>query len=427
MPTAYFAVVHDTSIQFIRNTRKHSIELLMVKNDGVTAAELVTDFCRRLKNDYSYYGQPFAVLLDNHHAFTYIRKFEALAPVHLHDQLKRLQNDRSVLNYTTRQVANASLLVAQGIDKEYLAHLTQSFETYDVPVTMITTLSSYLALYADLTTVVGPSMNILVWSETEYSYLGTNSKGAIFSGVSIGNALTEEEIELPIDSLLADVRPDAITKFSLGGGSSKDSFPLSKLSRRGHNANRRHFPVLKPVSTSRLSRAVVVAQNSLKLLLLVLLILFAVSGTVALVSMSRPAADSRFANLYQDLYIRKYSLERERDSLDALASQQVTRAGKSQNAAALVSLFCQSKPYGLALNSISIRRSGTDSVVVEVAGTSKTETGIFTYNQQLNTLSDPIPVTIGSFRPEIVAVGGQPDTVLSFKLSMVFNEQADRQ
>jgi hypothetical protein len=424
-PAMYFMVIHEKSIQFLRVGGRHIEIVFTVSNSDKESDELVSKFCENLKKTKTYYGQPFAVLIDNHDSFTYIKRYQSIQPTVLRDQLKLFQDSRTTLNFSTKESQHGSLVVIQGIDTEYLNQITSTLNKHECQVMFITTFSAYLAMNTNLANATNSSLSIIQWSQEEYTYFGSTAKGIVFSGTcEFGSNSSMDDTIQQIKSIffpeIDNLKP---TIYSQNQSKDSKTRSVSSLLNKGQVINQRQKALYKTTPTSRTALIFVTASNSMKLLFFVFLSLTLVSGISSLVS--KPSLiNNQTVTQYQDLYFQKTTLEHQIDSLNQIISTAKSPSRQKINPSTLFSIFCQNRYSGLSLNMITIKGFSKDSAVVEATGTSPNEANIFAYNQDLNKLSQPFPVIISSFRPEIVSINGQQDTVLSFKQSMVLYEKS---
>lgn len=428
-PVTYLVIIRSKHILFARNSGNSSKVLLQTEDESLGLKELCPEFFKLLQSHESYYGQPITILIDSSRAFTYIREYSEFQPAILKEKLQELRSDRTVLNFATKQMHGSTIVIIQGIDKEFLELLSKETELRGLPVVSVTTLAGYLAMNSKVVGQQNLQLHLMWWAPGQYTYLGMTSEHSIFSGA--GEVSTDASAEHILGQIkhtfFGDSEPVTVVSYYVTTAAQKRGLSIASVFKRGHVFSGASKPLARTISPSRTARIFCTALNSIKLLLVVLSALTAVAAATAIKVGSTSQADPEIVARYQDLYTRKSELQYELDSLRNVESSSPRKALGVTNAAALFSLFCQDDYPGLSLNSISLKRSNGDSVIVEASGIARGESVIFRYSKDLNALSSPVPVAISSFRPEVINVNGTVDTVLNFRLGMVmYEKQSDK-
>jgi len=414
----YFIIVSEDNLCCLRVVGTKQVDLVLSKEWG-DSIESFERFVQELKDSPSYYGQPVEILLNNNHAFTYIKRTDKLSPAQIMDEIKTIQSEGIAFFYQNEQTKSGRYLIAQGIEKEYLGSIETICESEGLLVTGITTLASFL--FPKLSIPEPGQTSIMLFDFTAFrSCLLFNKSGQVL----YERCHTNEDLGSTIESIrslyLGGEDQSIPIIYSLQ--SNKNEFGLSNILGNRFKDYNRSKSVSHKLSTSRLAKTVAIAMSSLKLLMFII-------GTVSILSLLTTGimslsvtGDDELISQYQKLYTNKQGLLRCSDSLQTIQRGLKTNKSTNFDPGAILSTFCQTRYKGLHLNGISIRPMEGDSVLVELIGSARREHTIFQYNQALNELTKPYHLNINSIVPEITGSRNNVDTLINFKLSMVIKD-----
>jgi hypothetical protein len=414
---SYFILIHQNSFQFVRISGR-CLTVRPESSSESSESQNIASFLSQVVKGPLYYGQPIGLLLDSLQSFSFIKQYENSQTSKIRDDLKSLSTSGVVVNHVLRTGKDSTLVVAQGIDSEFLQGIVKTCNQVGLNLLYVSTLPAYLALNAKLLDRNTESLSEFLWSASQVGFLGSKADGTVCY-VSI-RSLAGEDHRTKIASLLFghELAP-TVSRFI--AYPKKQDKPLGSLFRRGHNIPRQDRILFKTAPTSRMARGTLVMSNSLKLLTGILATLLVVVCAFWLVYHPSNSPVSPAEEKYQTAYSDNLQLQRTVDSLNSATHHQPSRKS-AYSPAAVLSLFCQGKPGGLWLNGLTLKRFGADSVSVEASGMARNSQTVFGYQGEVSGLSKSLPLTVLSMHPEVVATGGQPDTVLSFKLGATIHE-----
>ncbi|MFZ1683931.1 MAG: hypothetical protein WAU88_07330, partial [Candidatus Zixiibacteriota bacterium] len=175
-------------------------------------------------------------------------------------------------------------------------------------------------------------------------------------------------------------------------------------------------PLFKDSRVSKVVRAAQVVSNSLRLLIYIFAATGAIAASVFVATRQTESSTTGNTSMYQAIYSDNLEMRRTVDSLKSL----LLRPGDSKvvegEPAAILSMFCQEKVPGIWLNSLTVRRTASDSVSIEAVGMARNSQAVFVLQKAVVDQPGSPPIALVSLHPEVVSMGSQTDTVQSFKL-----------
>ncbi len=344
----YVAVFHDDRAELVRLSGGKRRDVVLQVGAEASEEATATRFFATMSKSSAYYGQPFAVLINNSKAFSYATQLTGVDPAVLRKRLQLLSGEQHEFRWSIERINGEDYVIGQGVAGDYLAHLRKSIEAARMPVRGLGTLAAQWA----------PSI--------------------------LNGAATDRQ---------ALYRHPTVMPY--------------------------HF------QTSESARWRQRSLNVGRLLTAVLAAIALASAIIALAfATGRADYDLDDIRRYQLLYSAKLEME----AHIAQTRRELAHADRSRPvetySAPLVSVFCQYRVTGVYLTRLAVRHWGGDSTTVEAKGIARRESQSFAYATSLNSFVAASGFAVRSITPEVVASMGQPDTVQSFRLSLVQHGQS---
>lgn len=426
-PVEYFVIVSDRSVQFIRVRGRDRIDLLLHRMAQDNTGQTFDAFCQELIRHPSFTGQPIKLLIDNDHAFTYIKRLDKVTPAQLFDKLTSIPKDNLETSQTTFAAGSSKIFVWQGIDRAYLDSIKQSISQTGLSVTDISTLAAHFLIGGLCPEPDQSAACLYRLSPNEQWYSIFTTKGDILfdrlpesitdsDPTNIFDQLTES-YGLPSDTDVTMYDNTQDTKPQV----TKSMRPVGELFRLGSRKQKTLRPLSHMTDSSRTTNILKVACNSARLLATIvvaatLLLAFAAGLTsIWSHSLAEPIDD------FQHRYTAKLELSRQLDNLREQEAQLSATQGTPHQTAAVVSAFCQRSFNQLFLTQLTVQYAEDSQILVEALGAARRESTVFALHEHLAEQLEPHAVTVNSLKPQRSA-RGVPDSLFTFGLSVKIDE-----
>lgn len=426
-PVEYFIVVNDRSMQFIRVRGQSHIDLLLNQVIRDSHTQAFDAFCRELTKHSSFIGQPIKLLIDNRHAFTYIKKLDKITPAQLFDKLSSIPKDNLETSQTTFEAGSSKIFIWQGIDRTYINSIKQSISETGLPISDISTLAAHFLIGGPWPEPDKSAVYLYRFSSEEQWYSIFTTQGDFLfdrlpESIAASNPnnifahLTETYGLLPdSDRVLYGPLPDAKSPATVGNR------PVGKLFRLSSRKQKTLRPLLHQTDSSRITNTLRVASNSIRLLATIIvaatLLLSLMAGVTSIWSNSlvEPLDD------FQHRYSTKLELSRQLDLLQEQETELSAAQGKPRQTVAIASAFCQRSFNQLFLTQLTVQYAEEGQILVEAQGAARRESTVFALREHLAEQFESHSVTVNSLKQQRSG-RGTPDSLFTFGLSVKIDE-----
>jgi hypothetical protein len=426
LPVGYFLLLHREGAQLLR-VRGRQAQQILECTGPTSSLESLVEVWKAIRASSFYHGQPIAVLLNNERVWFFHKRYDSRQVTIVASDLKAMASGDVITNHVIKHEKSGLRVTAQGIDRAYLDQVQRSASVADFTVAFTTSLPAYLFANGHLGLETVDEIRLLDWSTEMRDFVVTKKNGTCSYGKVPPTSLDTLDLSRSCASVLffgGESAPKSVT-YCLKPKPGQRS--VAELFKAGIAVPKECRPLFKDSPVSKTVWAAQVMSNSLRLLICIFSVI-AVFATSAFVLTRRsgvnPADDT---GKYQAIYSDHLELRRTVDSLKSLVPFPKVRNSPAGEPAAILSTFCQQKVPGLWLNGLTVRRTASDSVSIEAVGMARNSQAVFALQKSVVDQPGSFPIALVSLHPEVVSMGGQSDTVQSFKFGASIFEGKGRE
>lgn len=421
----YLLVVSDDILELLRVEGRVRASVIGSAAIQGTSPEDWKAALTAITNSSAYWGQPIEVLLNTKRSFAYIRRLDSVNSGQIRELVEPLQTEDVLLHYQVKRLGKTQYLLAGGTDRQLYDGLYQALAKSFPLLLGVKLLALYLAeksltqTMADKSIIrffdIGSSKVSLVSDPNGHviytlhcNVHGEDAAGGFVNWVKDSFPGTGESVDV-----VSYTAKSKLIRHSEGQATNVASILGT---RPGEPPAWKAAAGLAPVRPS--AKVGSIALNSLRLLLHVLGSLLMLALAVLAITSVISSGKREVTDEYQRLYSEQIQVNRSIDSVRAAISYVQNAAGPHLPAADLVAAFCQIRYDDVYLTRLDIA-PGEAAPIVEASGIARTEQAAFRYGRKLNEFLSPFEVRMNSVSPQIDRSQRPPDTVVTFRMSMV--------